>query len=613
PLKSATVEYFLAENFEVWAGAEQKSSSSVIFLARESQRVHQLVNSMSLYTWGDAIPSLLAGDTSADLKIWLVDINDFATDKASAIAVQELIRSGTIKRLLIQEHLNPATGTVNGYNPHKRQLLELLPGNDGAEAMYDPTTAPAGYDPAADPPNSAGQGQWFVRVRWEERDKLKSNYCFIVDCPDTGKVENVSLFHGNLVEVTHGRSRFADPAKLLPKDQPVDDRQVIFKEPTESLTDSNQFHFERTERWGALCPLPDYNIAYLNTPPGGDVPPQSTLQVTVVQNGGGSETWREVPSLIHSDDSDENGAHFIVETDEEGLSYVRFGSGTNGKELPENATVTCAYQVGNGLEGNIGFDTLIHFNPAANNFLKLDNKNPQPKDTSSIIGCWNPFDITNGRSPEPAAEIIRRAPEAYRIRQLRAVTLQDYIRRAEELPEVSRAAARYSWTGSWRTVRITIDPAGTNVLEEDLRRKIARYLDAVRLIGEDLEIRPPQFVPLEIHVSLCAKPDFWPEDLRSILEQEFSDGWTPDGRMGFFHPDLWTFGQSLMASQITDRVLRVAGVEHIISVTMKRWNYPTSATTEITDVAYNEIIQVLNDPDHMEQGFIDFDVRGGRR
>jgi len=142
--------------------------------------------------------------------------------------------------------------------------------------------------------------------------------------------------------------------------------------------------------------------------------------------------------------------------------------------------------------------------------------------------------------------------------------------------------------------------------------KIARYLNAVRLIGEDLEIRPPRFVPLEIHVSLCANSDYWPEDLHGILEQEFSDGWTPDGRRAFFHPDRWTFGQQLKASQIIGRVLSVEGVEHVIQVTMKRWNDPGNLLDEITNVNYNEILQVLNNPDHMEQDFIDFDVQGGR-
>ena len=212
-----------------------------------------------------------------------------------------------------------------------------------------------------------------------------------------------------------------------------------------------------------------------------------------------------------------------------------------------------------------------------------------------------------------AAEIIRRVPEAYRFRQLRAVTLEDYVRRAEELPGVSRAAVRYAWTGSWRTVRITIDPVGTTALDDGLRREIAEYLEVVRLIGEDLEIRPPRFVPLEIHLALCAAPGYWPEDLAFVLRQEFSEGYIDDGRPGFFHPDLWTFGQALRASQILGRAQAIQGVEHVISLTMKRWNEAGPASDAILALRHNEIIRVRNDPDHMEQGFIDFDVQGGRQ
>jgi hypothetical protein len=101
--------------------------------------------------------------------------------------------------------------------------------------------------------------------------------------------------------------------------------------------------------------------------------------------------------------------------------------------------------------------------------------------------------------------------------------------------------------------------------------------------------------------------------LRSILEQDFSSGFTPDGRMGFFHPDLWTFGQPLHASQILGRIQKVQGVEHVISIALKRWNDPGPPAEEITKIRTNEIIEVMTDPGHMELGFISFQVQGGRQ
>jgi hypothetical protein len=525
--------------------------------------LHYLLNRMGLYTWENSVPALEAGSVTADLKVG-------DGSEKSAKVVETLIRDSRVTHLLVQEEFNPLTGRKPGRDPTRRQVLQLIPGEEGAEALEDPMT-----------------NLWYVRVRWQETDKLKNNYCFTVDCPD-GKKEEVSFFNGNLVNVFHGK--------------PV---EITFKEPGTTLESENEYYYERTEneKWGALCRLPEGTLAYRETKPGGDIPSRSSLEVKVEVDGT-SDPWEEVISLVHSGTTAERGDHFVVETDEEERSLIRFGNGINGRELPGNGVVRCKYQVGKGPEGNIGCDTLKYFSK--------DNGD-SPWLSGKIASTWNPFDVTNGRAPEPPEEILRRVPEAYRSRQLRAVTLKDYEDRAEELEEVSRAAARYAWTGSWRTVRVTIDPAGTTALTDKSKEKIARHLEAVRLIGEDIEIRPPQWVPLEIEVSLCVHPHYWPEDIKYILEQEFSEGYLPDGRAGFFHPDNWTFGHPLRTSQIFGRVQAVKGVDHVVSVSMKRWNEAAPGTTDIITVEPNEIIRVKNDPDHMEEGSITFDVRGGRQ
>ncbi len=556
--------FALPPKFTVWTGQAEKQKDSIVFATREQSSLHPLLNRMRLYTWSGAVPALAVGDTQADLVL------DTA-GQVTAETVRDLIRDGTIARLLVQEWKNPATGREAGRNPQKRQLLQLLKGDAGATALLDPLTS-----------------TWFVRVVWREEDALRFDYCFTSFCPG-GDVDDISLFHGNLALVHQG--------------EPVGMR---FLEPGTPLTGADQFHFERPDpsdedRRGVICRLPSrfLPLAYLPTLPGGEEPPLSTLRVEVtLPGGGGSDEWDEQISLVHSDESEESGDHFVVETDEQQRSIIRFGNGVNGRRLPDGAEVWCEYQVGGGVIGNIGPDKLQFFDDAA---------------VPEVLECWNPFDGTEGRDPEPVEKILRAAPEAYRARQLRAITLLDYIKRAEELPDLSQAVASYAWTGSWRTVRVAIDPVGTIELKDDARRRIARHLDAVRLIGEDLEVRPPIFVPLAIEVSLCVDPEFWREDVRFVLEQEFSEGYTPDGRHGFFHPERWTFGQPLRASEIAGRVHLVAGIEHVISITLKRWNDPAPASSDIVEVRFNEIIRVRNDPDSMEDGYIRFDLKGGRQ
>lgn len=575
------------------------ADASVYFASRQQrlpavqrQRLDPLLNRLRLYTWRDAQPALAAGSTSADL----VPFDGLAT-QAEADGLRDLVRSGQWRELLIAERLNPLTGNEPGRHRGKRQLLRLLPGSNShlgaAESLFDPLL-----------------GVWLVRVNWRADDALRFDYSFSTFCPGppAKTVSDVSVFYGNLLPVYGGQPlavQFHEPGSLLPSDTAV----------------LKHRHFERLDRhqdgrdW-VLAELPDDGpLAYLPEPdgsvPNGELPARSTLWLQVEASGGAREDWDEVESLVHSDDSAENGDHFSVETDELQRSVLRFGNGTNGRLLPLDATVHARYQIGVGHAGNIGADQLREVEPL------------QGALNGAVSAATNPFDISNGRDPEPAERIRRNAPEAFRARQLRAVTLADYIRRAEEVLGVSRAVARYAWTGSWRTVRIALDPAGFSVfgdersqaLWDELQPRVAAHLEAVRLIGEDLEIRPPRYVPLEIHIVVCAASDYWAEDLRFVLEQEFSEHWTADGRAGFFHPDQWAFGQALHRSQLEGRLLAVAGVAHVVSISMKRFAspLPASVTAEQIALRFDEVLVLANDPDHLERGLIRFTVQGGRR
>jgi hypothetical protein len=547
----------------------------------ERQWLDPLLNRLRLHTWSDAQPALKAGSTSADL----IPAAGLAT-QADAEALRDLIRNGRWRELIIAELLNPLTGAKPGRNPRKRQLLRLRSGDDGAEALFDPINL-----------------TWLVRVRWRDEDALRFDYSFTTFHGDPPiPVHDVSMFFGNLLQVYEGRPmavRFHEIGTTLPTDAPA----------------LKHRYYHRLNRYGdaqgdwVLAELPDEGpLAYLppssGLVPSGEEPARSTLQVSIEPGGGGAgDKWNEVESLVHSKGSEGDSDHYMVETDERRRSVLRFGNGRNGRLLPPGAIIHAEYQIGGGHEGNVGADRLIH-----------------PQDLTGalsgvITAAWNPFDVTDGRDPEPPDRIRRNAPEAYRARQLRAVTLADYVKRAEEVPGVSRAVARYAWTGSWRTVQIVIDPKGTTVLEDNLRADVAAHLEAVRLIGEDLELRAPRFVPLDIRIRVCADPAYWREDLRFVLEQEFSDGWTADGRPGFFNVDQWTFGQALHRSTIEGRIHQVPGIRHVIEITMKRFNAPTPGVpgAEVLEMGFDEVVLLSNDPNHLERGLIRFDVQGGRQ
>jgi hypothetical protein len=592
------------DEFGVWTGMNWKDADAVVFaVPRETtrwrQRCYAELSSLRLYTWGDTVTALAQGTTEADLtgttplnQAQAESLRDFFLGQhpSQVLAPGVTDLNPAVDLLLIEEALNPETGTPNGARTSQRQLLRLVPLDahpPRAEALLDPFT-----------------GEWLVRVRWLAEDALQQNFCFSCECSGT-LVPDVSLFHANLIRVTQGRPRITT---FRAPDQPlagVDESNLVARDEARYEIVTRQQGRDSPLR-GVLCPFPAAPLAHRATNPGGDTPTRTTAQVSVQ---GFSTPWQEHSDLIESQDDDE---HFMVETDELGGSSIRFGDGVNGAALPTGAYVQCRYRVGQGSSGNVGAGSIVGFIDAS----------------GAVQRVWNPFDVVDGRDPEPVAEIVRRVPEAYRQHQLRAVTLADYARRAEELAGVAHAHASYAWTGSWRTVRVAIDPAGSTVLDESQLRAIAEHLDAVRLIGEDLEVRPASYVPLDIRLTLCIESAYWPEDLRAVLEEEFSDGWTRDGRRGFFHPDAWTFGQPLYASQLIGRALAVTGVGRVLRLSLRRWNpgsggglsaididpsaLPESKLEKL-EVGPAEIIVVANDPDHLETGRIAFEITGGRR
>jgi hypothetical protein len=534
---------------KAWTGPNSVLSSTAWFVADRPQFVNGLFSSVPLYTWSDAIPSLAAGATQADLAF---------SSFADAINAVNLITNGKIARLLIEEELNPGTGLAADSNPQKRQILTLT----GAQMLTDPVTA----DPV-------------VRVTWRQQDALTFNYCFVVSVNGV-RVPNVSLFHGNLVDMVQGKRI-----------------QFQYVPPGTPLT-PGVYNFELNAAGAAECRLPPaFPVLWAKTTPGGLEPSVSTVQATVT-DASGSTNWEERTDLIHSDGVADR--HFVVETDELLRTLVRFGDGTNGLALPDDATVTCSWLNGYGPDGNIGQDSLVNFDATGMPDVALGT-------------YWNPFDVIDGLEPESANVIRRRVPEAFLYRQARAITLADYVTRAQQVPGVSNAAAFYMWTGSWRTVRVVIDPEGTNTLGENLRTAVEQQLDAVHLIGEDVEVRAPEYVPLIIKVAICVSSDYWIDDVASVVEQAFTNSYNPEGKQAFFNPDRWTFGQALYASQVEGVLTKIEGVEHMISVQMTRWWNQSVTSNEVMLMAPEEIVLVTNDPSRMELGSITFTYQGGRQ
>jgi hypothetical protein len=216
--------------------------------------------------------------------------------------------------------------------------------------------------------------------------------------------------------------------------------------------------------------------------------------------------------------------------------------------------------------------------------------------------------------PESAAQIKRLAPAAFHAEQFRAVTEDDYARAAEKHPRVAKTVATFRWTGSWHTVFLTIDPFGTTEVSVELEQSVRTWVTRYTLAGYDLEIDPPVYVPLDLEIHVCAKRNHFRADVEEALLMALSDQVLPDGTLGFFHPDHFTFGQPLSLSRLYAAVEAVEGVDSAVVTRFQRWGKAANQELEKAEIPMGrlEILRLDNDPSFPEHGLLRLNVRGGK-
>ena len=142
----------------------------------------------------------------------------------------------------------------------------------------------------------------------------------------------------------------------------------------------------------------------------------------------------------------------------------------------------------------------------------------------------NPMPAAGGVDPEDIDAARRDAPEAFRTQE-RAVTAADYAAAAERRADVQRAAATFRWTGSWHTVFVTADRFGGAAVDARFEARLRRHLERFRMAGYDLEVDSPRYVPLDIALHICVKPDYFRSEVLRAVQAELGSGVLPDGRL----------------------------------------------------------------------------------
>jgi hypothetical protein len=267
----------------------------------------------------------------------------------------------------------------------------------------------------------------------------------------------------------------------------------------------------------------------------------------------------------------------------------------------------------------------------------LDIQEPQSAE-SKLEALW-------AREPHRMEEARQAGPRAIRS-QRRMVTEQDYATRLAEHPLVLRAHAYGQWSGSWITLRAAVinwrnldldaclpqsPPALVSEAEglqnavdvfhrrlglpvvcwescPSLRTVLRPYLDAYRLVGQEVLLEDAEPVGIYIALSVRVAGNFYQSEVRRAVEKAMGTG-----PQGFFEPGRLSFGQDLHAGDVIQTLTALEGVETVCLNRFKRVGrrYADQSDTGRIVLQGLEIPVCDNDPGRRERGQLVLRLHGG--
>jgi hypothetical protein len=556
------------------------SAHPLTFESMQETTLNEAHKQLFFHTWGDARCCLPIGATSATLR-----------GHVPSLAVGDV--------LIFQERVGPLTGKATDADPGHQHPVRLtqVRAFDGAAPLTDPLD---------DSP--------ITEIAWGADDALPFPLCISSETDDEHgnlALDDVSLALGNVILADHGSSidnealgSVPDPS-LYYRVNAGASCQLIAPEPLPprfrpSLSQGPITHQGRVMRnvlrngvsrreWLLFDPTASAAAALIWR--ADDAIPFLHLESPAT---GGANRWIAQRDLLDSKPGD---CHFVLETENDGSARLRFGNDKQGQRPNAGTVFSAWYRVGNGIEGNVGANSIAHVVSAEDR----------------IVCVTNPMPARGGVAPQSVDAVRRAAPNAFRTQE-RAVTPADYADVTERLAGVHRAAASLRWTGSWHTVFVTVDRDGGDQLTADFSRAVEEHLDRYRMAGHDLEINDPVFVSLEIDLLVCVKAGYFRSDVQRGLLDVLSRGTRADGTRGLFNPDNFSYGQNVYLSPLYAAARTVAGVASVQVTRFQRAGQsdPKPLADGFMALGRLEIARLDNDPNFPEHGVLRLQLHGGK-
>ncbi len=527
------------------------------------EALYEAHNRIPFYAWSDQECCLPTGDTAATLRGHLPNL-----------------QRGDV--LVFEEVLGPLTGLAEDADPGHRQAVRLI----RVEA----------FDAANNPLTDPLSGDEITNIQWADGDALTFPLCVSArtDAQHGAQfIDQVSIAGGNIVLVDHGMMLAPEDLGQVP--QPL----LFFPQAGQACERTNPealspryrpaLQHRPLTQAARLAPDAPAGLALISDPHAAY--PAIFLESQLLAE---SATWSPQLDLLNNEGGD---TVFVAEVEADGTAFLRFGDNRHGMWPSPGTAFTAHYRAGNGVAGNVGREAISHI---------LSNE-------SAITMVRNPLPAKGGIEPEGLEDVRQRAPSAFRTQE-RAVTERDYAEVTQRHAGVQRAAATFRWTGSWHTVFLTIDRLAGRLVDDPFERDVRAFVERFRMAGYDLEVDGPRFVSLELEMDVCVKPDYFRSEVSNALLQVFSNRVLANGRLGIFHPDNFSFGQTVYLSPLIAAAQAVAGVDSVDIKVFQRLDIDDSKPLVDGKLPLNrlEIARLDNDPNFPEHGVFRLSMAGGK-
>lgn len=530
-------------------------AGALVFETMHNITLREAHNEMHFHTWGDERCCLPKGTTQATLK----NIGD----KLKNLTIGDV--------LIFEEVRGQSSGRVEDADPAHRHAVRLTNVKFTEDLLF------------SENPDVPGgpQRMRVVKIQWAAEDSLPFPLCLhkVEDSKHPGIKQPVSVVRGNVVLADHGYTIIGEELNKAP--------------PRGNYRPKLSFGPVTQQGW-VLGQYKNQSVLFdPESSASTSLSQKINTTIPAVRLHENGELWTARRDLLSSD---RFAREFIVEMEDDGLAYLRFGDDVLGRRPSVASPLKATYRIGNGSAGNVGAEAIAHVITTQR----------------GITSVRNPMPARGGIDPELIEQVRLYAPQAFRIQE-RAVTEADYAMAAQRYPGVQKAMATLCWTGSWYTIFIMVDRKGGKPVNMDFKKRLCTFLERFRLAGYDLEIDGPLFVPLDIILTVCVNPGYFCNDVKRVLLETFSNRNLPDGRNGFFHPDNFTFGQSVFLSQIVAAAMKVPGVTWVKPTRFQRWGHDSHRELDEGSIIFGrlEIARLDNDPNYPENGKIEFEMEGG--